>query len=241
MRTELAGCPFCVLPVDVIEYEDVTGVVTPCCSARNGFDVARLKRMSHYSLAESAFRIFTFLAVLHSRGWVHCDMKTEHLCLSATEFLCEIENGQLVSRTEFPWPLIGDFDMARKVDENGEVFAGGTWRYNAPERLSGGRFGPRVDEWGAGCTLLELATARHAFDNPGDIAQGRHNPVTGLHREPDFVNFIDRLLVVDPAYRLTAAEALNHPFITRRNECRERTEAAVRVLRDAPNFDTHAP
>lgn len=37
--------------------------------------------------------------------------------------------------------------------------------------------------------------------------------------DPDFVDFIRKLLQWDPMQRMTATQALEHPFITRRTDC----------------------
>jgi eukaryotic-like serine/threonine-protein kinase len=86
------------------------------------------------------------LRYLHSRGYLHLDVKPSNIIAS-----------QGVAR------LI-DLSLARPP---GRCPAGtGTPGYMSPEQVTGGDLGPAADVWGIGLVLYEAATATQPFDIP---------------------------------------------------------------------------
>jgi serine/threonine protein kinase len=101
------------------------------------------------------------LSYLHSRGWVHRDVKPDN-------FLFNIDNGEL--------KLI-DFAIARRcVNGFWRIFARrtqpqGTRSYISPEQIRGLPPEPAVDIYSLGCAYYELLTTRPPFsaDNMNDL------------------------------------------------------------------------
>ncbi|CAJ1026591.1 putative Protein kinase domain/Protein tyrosine kinase [Leishmania shawi] len=135
---------------------------------------------------------------------------------------------------------LGDFSAAhstRCTDDAAFADTRGTLHYKSPEQLMGKRHllsenVAAVDLWGLGCTLYEMATGARPFPGSSELqvlmsmldAMGsdiQSFPVSTRHAtlfdeipaSPAFVNFLQRLLCLDPARRCTATEALRHPFV----------------------------
>jgi serine/threonine protein kinase len=137
------------------------------------------------------------LRYLHSRGYLHLDVKPSNIIAS-----------QGVAR------LI-DLSLARPP---GHCPAGtGTPGYMSPEQLTGGDLGPSADVWGVGLVLYEAATATQPFDIP-DVSlstgstlshcqaqQSHPAPKIRARRRlpPDVAAVIDACLHRDPDQRPT--------------------------------------
>ncbi|CCW62502.1 unnamed protein product [Phytomonas sp. EM1] len=132
---------------------------------------------------------------------------------------------------------LGDFSAAHfsaqtEIDPD-ILVTRGTLHYKAPEQLMGkpiASFSP-CDMWALGCTIYELYTGKLAFPGSSGLqvqlqifkqmgssfskfpAQDS-NPALfdKIQASSDFVNLLQKLLVLDPARRLSAHEALQHPL-----------------------------
>ena len=106
----------------------------------------RSAKLSAADLSYLGQQLCSALRYLHSRGYLHLDVKPSNIIAS-----------QGVAR------LI-DLSLARPP---GHCPAGtGTPGYMAPEQLTGGELGPPADVWGIGLVLYEAATATQPFDIP---------------------------------------------------------------------------
>lgn len=94
-------------------------------------------------------QIISGLAALHSKGFVHRDLKTDNILLI---FRPELE----------PTAQIIDYDLCAKVsDKDGTIECdGGTREYFAPELLLGGKCSKASDIWALGCIIYEIFTGK---------------------------------------------------------------------------------
>jgi len=105
-----------------------------------------------YQLASIVEQSCESLYYLHSKGYVHCDVKPDNLLLSR----------------QWEVKLI-DFTIAKKVKTGfGKFFAGktkveGTRSYMSPEQIRGQTLGPRSDIYSMGCTIYELIVGRAPY------------------------------------------------------------------------------
>jgi serine/threonine protein kinase len=157
----------------------------------------RSAKLSAADLSYLGQQLCSALRYLHSRGYLHLDVKPSNIIAS-----------QGVAR------LI-DLSLARPP---GRCPAGtGTPGYMAPEQLTGGELGPPADVWGIGLVLYEAATATQPFDIP-DVSlstgsamsrcqarQAHPAPKIRARRRlpPDVATVIDACLHRDPAQRPT--------------------------------------
>ena len=159
-------------------------------------------KLSTADLSYLGQQLCSALRYLHSRGYLHLDVKPSNIIAS-----------QGVAR------LI-DLSLARPP---GRCPPGtGTPGYMSPEQLAGGNLGPPVDVWGLGLVLYEAATATQPFDLPdGSLSTG--STLSHCHAKqalpapkirarrrlpPDVATVIDACLHQDPQRRPTL-EVLN--------------------------------
>uniref|UniRef100_A0A8C9D279 calcium/calmodulin-dependent protein kinase n=1 Tax=Panthera leo TaxID=9689 RepID=A0A8C9D279_PANLE len=144
----------------------------------------------YYSEADASHCIQQILeAVLHCHqmGVVHRDLKPENLLLASK---CK---GAAVK--------LADFGLAIEVQGDQQAWFGfaGTPGYLSPEVLRKEAYGKPVDIWACG-------EASVSFPSP------EWDTVT-----PEAKNLINQMLTINPAKRITAHEALKHPWVCQRS------------------------
>ncbi|KAL3316902.1 Calcium/calmodulin-dependent protein kinase type IV [Cichlidogyrus casuarinus] len=152
-------------------------------------------------------QILNGVAYLHQAGIVHGDLKPENLMIT--------------DNSAEPIVKIADFGLSHLLTEEVQIMAiGGTPQYCAPEVLLKRKFGPEADMWAIGVITFILLTGYEPFEGANDFALYR----AILRNKYSFVpfiwddkselakDFISRLLRLDPTERMTAQEALNHPW-----------------------------
>jgi eukaryotic-like serine/threonine-protein kinase len=138
------------------------------------------------------------LSFLHSKGYVHCDVKPDNFLLSR----------------EYEVKLI-DFTISRKLKSGiGKLFAGrqkieGTRSYMSPEQIRGQTLDARSDIYSYGCTMYELLTGKLPYtgSTPNELlskhlsAQQPSALVVNDNVTPEFNNLIKRLMSKKPEDR----------------------------------------
>lgn len=163
--------------------------------------------------AQLITQILEGVAYLHSRGIVHRDLKLENLIL-------------LNNRDDSP-VKIADFGLAKLMDPDSLLKTMcGSPQYVAPEILSVGvtveDYTPAVDMWSVGVILFILLSGYSPFDDDNDVALFEKIK-KGMYDIDDPVwdevsdsakDLVGRLLTVDAGKRLSAREALCHPWLS---------------------------
>ncbi|KAG0265265.1 hypothetical protein BG011_005136 [Mortierella polycephala] len=151
------------------------------------------------------------VAYLHEQGIVHRDLKPENLLFKTADDDSEL--------------LIADFGLSRIIDH--DVFhllttTCGTPGYMAPEILQKSGYGKPVDMWALGVITYFLLCGQPPFDreNTSDEiyaiqkAEYKFEPAEYWEGVSETArSFVASLLTVDPSRRMTAAEALHHPWL----------------------------
>ncbi|CBJ27498.1 Ca2+/calmodulin-dependent protein kinase, EF-Hand protein superfamily [Ectocarpus siliculosus] len=146
---------------------------------------------------------------MHRHGIVHRDLKLENWLMQTPGDTTAVK-------------LI-DFGLSKHftLDQNMQQAVGSTY-YVAPEVLQGS-YGPKCDMWSMGVIAYMMVSGAPPFWGNGD-AQVRAKIVCGEYDMPDVLfqhissdakDFITKLLVVDPKERLSAEQALAHPWLRR--------------------------
>ncbi|KAL7544599.1 hypothetical protein ACHAWF_007984 [Thalassiosira exigua] len=160
--------------------------------------------------ANSLRSILHVLKYLHSRGIVHRDVKPEHFLLTTEER--ETQRIKLI-----------DFGLARKHRPGSAPMTTftGSPSFVAPEVIAR-RYGCACDMFSTGVTAYFLLTGMLPFDGPTDeetfdliSACDFGFPASSIFLSEDAKDFVTKLLEVDPRKRMSAAEALNHPWLLR--------------------------
>ncbi len=198
--------------VDYFETMNNLYLVTDLALGGELFD--RICRKGSYYESDAADLIratLSAVAYLHDHGIVHRDLKPENLLFRTPE-----DNADL---------LIADFGLSRIMDE--EQFhvlttTCGTPGYMAPEIFKKTGHGKPVDLWALGVITYFLLCGYTPFDRDSDFeemqailnADYSYQPLEYWRGVSDSAKeFIDRCLTIDPAQRMTAHEALQHPFV----------------------------
>uniref|UniRef100_A0A0A9WPF4 calcium/calmodulin-dependent protein kinase n=2 Tax=Miridae TaxID=30083 RepID=A0A0A9WPF4_LYGHE len=148
----------------------------------------------------------------HQNGVVHRDLKPENLLLA--------------SKAKGAAVKLADFGLAIEVQGEQQAWFGfaGTPGYLSPEVLKKEPYGKPVDIWACGVILYILLVGYPPFWDEdqhrlyGQIKAGAYDypspewdTVT-----PEAKNLINQMLTVNPSKRITAADALKHPWICQR-------------------------
>ncbi|TPX18215.1 uncharacterized protein E0L32_002724 [Thyridium curvatum] len=198
--------------VDYFETMNNLYLVTDLALGGELFD--RICRKGSYFESDAADLVratLSAVAYLHDHGIVHRDLKPENLLFRTPE-----DNADL---------LIADFGLSRIMDE--EQFhvlttTCGTPGYMAPEIFKRSGHGKPVDIWALGVITYFLLCGYTPFDRDSDFeemqailkADYSFNPIEYWRGVSDHAKeFIRRCLTIDPAKRMTAHEALQHPFV----------------------------
>nr|APB97101.1 camk-2-T267A [synthetic construct] len=198
--------------VDYFETMNNLYLVTDLALGGELFD--RICRKGSYYESDAADLIratLSAVAYLHDHGIVHRDLKPENLLFRTPE-----DNADL---------LIADFGLSRIMDE--EQFhvlttTCGTPGYMAPEIFKKTGHGKPVDIWALGVITYFLLCGYTPFDRDSDFeemqailnADYSFTPLEYWRGVSDNAkDFIRRCLTIDPAKRMAAHEALQHPFV----------------------------
>ncbi|KAH8547707.1 kinase-like domain-containing protein [Umbelopsis sp. PMI_123] len=150
------------------------------------------------------------VAYLHDNGVVHRDLKPENLLFRTPD-----EDSEL---------LIADFGLSRIIDtEKFHVLTTtcGTPGYMAPEIFKKTGHGKPVDMWAIGVITFFLLCGYTPFEHDSNIdemhaimnAQYSFDEQYWHGVSPEAKDFINKLLTIDPEQRLTAHQALEHPWL----------------------------
>ncbi|XP_071057459.1 calcium/calmodulin-dependent protein kinase type II alpha chain isoform X5 [Onthophagus taurus] len=148
----------------------------------------------------------------HQNGVVHRDLKPENLLLA--------------SKAKGAAVKLADFGLAIEVQGEQQAWFGfaGTPGYLSPEVLKKEPYGKPVDIWACGVILYILLVGYPPFwdeDQHRLYAQIKAGAYEYPSPEwdtvtPEAKNLINQMLSVNPSKRITAAEALKHPWICQR-------------------------
>nr|XP_055036322.1 calcium/calmodulin-dependent protein kinase type II subunit alpha isoform X5 [Misgurnus anguillicaudatus] len=180
----------------------------------------------YYSEADASHCIQQILeAVLHCHqmGVVHRDLKPENLLLA--------------SKSKGAAVKLADFGLAIEIEGDQQAWFGfaGTPGYLSPEVLRKDPYGKAVDLWACGVILYILLVGYPPFWDEDqhrlyqqikagayDFPSPEWDTVT-----PEAKDLINKMLTMNPSKRITAADALKHPWISHRStvaSCMHRQE-----------------
>ncbi|XP_076374378.1 calcium/calmodulin-dependent protein kinase II isoform X13 [Megalopta genalis] len=168
-----------------------------------------------YSEADASHCIQQILESVHHchhNGVVHRDLKPENLLLA--------------SKAKGAAVKLADFGLAIEVQGDAQAWFGfaGTPGYLSPEVLKKEPYGKPVDIWACGVILYILLVGYPPFwdeDQHRLYAQIKAGSYDYPSPEwdtvtPEAKNLINQMLTVNPSKRITASEALKHPWICQR-------------------------
>ncbi|RKT53575.1 serine/threonine-protein kinase [Saccharothrix australiensis] len=191
LGASLGGISGVVTPLD---FGDHLGRTYFVMERVDGFDlgefVGRSQPVSSIRSAAVLVQLCTVLHQVHSRGFVHRDIKLENALISRRGVVTLIDLGSSVPSGEVP------------------EMPAGTFGYLAPEAASHGVAETSLDIFSAGCLLFRMLTMEFPFLNEtGHVMARRPLPVDKLvNVDPVVQRVCVAMLEWDPADRPTAAE-----------------------------------
>ncbi|KAM6985777.1 peripheral plasma membrane protein CASK isoform 15-T15 [Aplochiton taeniatus] len=157
-------------------------------------------------------QILEALRYCHDNNVIHRDVKPHCVLLASKENSAPVK--------------LGGFGVAIQLGESGLVAGGrvGTPHFMAPEVVKREPYGKPVDVWGCGVILFILLSGCLPFYGTKErlfeaICKGKYkmNPRQWSHISESAKDLVRRMLMLDPAERITVYEALNHPWLKERD------------------------
>ncbi|CAE8623783.1 unnamed protein product [Polarella glacialis] len=178
------------------------------------------------SITHVSFQMADSINYLHTRSVIHRDIKGDNFLLSCKDLTrqdCKI--------------VLTDFGTATQCQPKERLSKGvGTKIFWSPE-LYDFAYGLKVDVWAMGVIMYGLTTGRFPFRDDNDIKY--KDPTLPKRVNSQCQNFIQKLLEKKEVNRLSAAEALAHPWVAGSAMAKEKSkdsnqdETIVVILCDA--------
>jgi len=198
---------------------------------------ARLTEEESFTLVVQLLEAVHYLHVL---GVAHRDIKPENI-------LCTGPKDRPLNECTLK---LCDFGLSKLVAPNGVMrVACGTLSYVAPEVLSLNGYGKAADIWSIGVILYLLRRGKLPFEGDSKSAVITNTICKKLDflrdrvfskSSPEHIRFIQGLLNKDPNYRLTAEQALVHPWVLRMKDARKLSVGPVNKM-ESPVYSGNLP
>ncbi|KAJ3041721.1 calcium calmodulin-dependent protein kinase type 1G [Rhizophlyctis rosea] len=160
----------------------------------------RIVNLGYYSESDArriVMEIIDALKYLHAQNIVHRDLKPENLLMAS-------------KATDAPVKL-ADFGLSTVMTNDSMLSTScGTLTYVAPEILKGQKYGKEVDMWSLGVIayILYVSSVVQPVSYRLQVFSPDWDEISN-----DAKNFITALIQPDPAQRMTASQAVSHPWI----------------------------
>uniref|UniRef100_A0A3B4A3Y6 mitogen-activated protein kinase n=1 Tax=Periophthalmus magnuspinnatus TaxID=409849 RepID=A0A3B4A3Y6_9GOBI len=186
-------------------------------------NIVKFQRLSDEHVQFLIYQLLRGLKYIHSAGLIHRDLKPSNVAVNED---CELR--------------ILDFGLARQTDDEMTGYVATRW-YRAPEiMLNWMHYNQNVDIWSVGCIMGELIKGKVLF--PGSdcillqnnaqkyIQSLPYMPPQDLEKifrgaNPLAVDLLKRMLVLDCDGRISASEALAHPYFSQYHDPEDEPEA----------------
>ncbi len=207
--------------INIFEFYEgsyIIYIVTQYCKSGNLFQYVR-KTNNYISEAQVSVILFQILSAInycHQQNIIHRDIKPENIMLDDN------------SKSGYPFVRLIDFGTSKYLENEYENELIGTPYFIAPEVIKR-RYDSKCDIWSIGILLYFLISKKRPFDGKKleEIFDGINNKEINFSIKPfdttseELKDLILKLLKKNPNERLTAQEALNHPWFTK-NKTKEK-------------------
>ncbi|XP_068685696.1 peripheral plasma membrane protein CASK-like [Montipora foliosa] len=190
----------------VFEYMDGADLCFEIVNRVNAGFVYSEAVASHYLR-----QVLEALSFCHENRIVHRDLKPHNILLASKENSAPIK--------------IADFGVAVEIGEEGYVSSGriGTPHFMSPEVINREQYGKPVDVWGCGVVLFILLSGSFPFQGTGEkIYESIKKGIPTMRPKiwdiisDDAKDLVKKMLEHDQNDRVTAKEALQHPWLKNR-------------------------
>jgi len=172
-------------------------------------ELIKLKKFSEVQAAQIMYQLLSTVAYCHSKRIIHRDLKPENILLAE-------KSPELFIK-------VADFGSSNYLDPHRRLNGCfGSAYYIAPEVLSGA-YDEKCDVWSCGIIMYIITTGKPPYPGRNEneiIEQAKNRPLqltehNAFGLSPEAVQLISRLIVKNPEYRISALEALNHPWFAK--------------------------
>jgi serine/threonine protein kinase len=201
--------PHIIRMLESFDTADGPAIVLPFARGGDLLEVIATQPIPETDMKQIAYRLLDALSYLHGNNVIHRDVKPENMFVMTRDLSAD-------------GVVLADFGFARQCEDGvcGDEFCGSPC-YSAPELVERDPYTTKVDMWAFGITLCACLTRRFPFKSRdrqrlfGEIAGGL--PVL---KDPTYLkdisehgrDLIRQLLQVDPSTRISADQALDHPW-----------------------------
>lgn len=156
-------------------------------------------------------QVLEALSFCHDNGIIHRDLKPHNILLASKENSAPIK--------------IADFGVAVEIGEEGYVTSGriGTPHFMSPEMINREQYGKPIDVWGCGVVLFILLSGTFPFQGTGEkIYESVRRGIPSMRPRiwdnisDEAKDLVKKMLEHDQNDRVTATEALQHPWLKNR-------------------------
>jgi len=196
---------------ELFEDDFKFAIVSELITGGELFDfLCSMEVLTEAGAAEAIGQLLGALVYLHEKQIVHRDLKPENIMLDQTPNHI----------SEISLKLI-DFGLSAVLPHNHRLHeVTGTLQYMAPEVFSG-QYDNKCDVWSVGVILYLMLIGELPFDGDHEdqvTVSVLMNSPNYEHEQwsvlsPEALQFVQRLLVSNPANRPTASEALEDPWV----------------------------
>eukprot|EP00240_Pyramimonas_obovata_P006190 CAMPEP_0118953546 /NCGR_PEP_ID=MMETSP1169-20130426/56747_1 /TAXON_ID=36882 /ORGANISM="Pyramimonas obovata, Strain CCMP722" /LENGTH=309 /DNA_ID=CAMNT_0006901033 /DNA_START=144 /DNA_END=1069 /DNA_ORIENTATION=- len=187
----------------VFEESEQVAIVMELCTGGTLLELIEEKeQLSEIEAGKVTVQLLEAVRALHAAGVVHRDIKMENVLLAGAPDDLRLK--------------LVDFGTAVLEEEacSGDGIVVGTMEYASPEALNAD-YPPACDLWAIGVTLFILLSGGLPFESEADSRLGRF-----AFEEEEWAevpegpkDLLRQLFVVDFSRRITAEEALQHPWV----------------------------
>jgi len=225
--------PNIVKMFEFLEDEKRIYIVTEICKGGELFD--EILNRSKFDERDAAIVMKQLLSAVnycHKNNIVHRDLKPENILLEQDRDL------EKIKVVDFGTSLV--YDMDRNLDEKL-----GTAYYIAPEVIKKS-YTEKCDLWSSGVILYILLSGEPPFNDPRadneaimkKVEIGKYDMDHGVWKSisREAKDLVKKLLTYDPSERISAEDALQHPWIIDNSNCDVNSKSAENALNNLHSF-----
>jgi calcium/calmodulin-dependent protein kinase I len=201
--------PHIVPIVDFFDEADCYFIIMELMGGGDLFDrIGKKKSYSEADARDLVIKMLKAVAYCHNKRVAHCDLKPKNLLLSSEE------NDSFIK--------LADFGFAARVHEPKSLTKQcGTPFFVAPEILTRKPYDHQSDMWSVGCIVYLLLSGNLPFMGRSQkelfrkIVAGKYefNDDAWQDVSEDARELVKKMLVLNPDDRITAKDALRHPWL----------------------------